>query len=81
MRSCGKCEGCVMPQHVENSSRALGLLSDHACGYRTFSFATLLKLTRRAELDRWETEVRLRRWAHGRCVELVSDAKAKGEEE
>lgn len=73
MRPCGKCEGCVQPRHAENSSRAIGLLCDYARGYYTFSFATLLKLTRRAELDRWETEVRERRWAHGRCVELVSD--------
>ena len=78
MRPCGKCEGCTRPTDYEITSRALGLLCDHAGGYIKLDTVSLGKVARKAELDRWEYEVRLRRWAHGRCVELISDGEKTG---
>ena len=78
MRPCGKCEGCTRPTDYEITSRALGLLCDHAGGYIKLDTASLGKVARKAELDRWEYEVRLRRWAHGRCVELTADERKAG---
>jgi len=75
VRGCGKCEGCVQPTEW---TRALGLLCDHAGGYINLDAANLGKAVRMTELDRWKYEVRLRRWAHGRCVELISDGRKAG---
>tara|TARA_R110000851_G_C12755984_1_gene532578 strand:+ start:103 stop:270 length:168 start_codon:yes stop_codon:yes gene_type:complete len=53
-------------------------LSDHAGGYIRLGAADLLRVARKAELDRWEYEARLLRWAHGGCVELTSDESTGG---
>ena len=79
MRACGRCEGCTRPADYEVTSRSLALLCDHAGGYIRLDDASLLKVARKAELDRWEYEARLRRWAHGGCVELTSDERAGGD--
>tara|TARA_R110001599_G_scaffold338069_1_gene556855 strand:+ start:229 stop:471 length:243 start_codon:yes stop_codon:yes gene_type:complete len=78
MRACGRCEGCTRPADYEVTSRSLAILSDHAGGYIRLGAADLLRVARKAELDRWEYEARLLRWAHGGCVELTSDESTGG---
>jgi hypothetical protein len=77
VRSCGKCAGCVQPTDIEITSKALGILCDYAGGYITLSLDTLIRLTERAELDRWVYEVLLWQWAHGPCVKLILDQQQR----